>query len=164
MEGKATIFIAADHAGYALKSELATSIQALGYEVEDLGASKFDPNDDYPDFVLPLAHKVVDTKESFGVVIGGSGQGEAMAANRVDGARAAVYYGQRRVAAALEIEGGSSEDGYDVVRLARRHNDANIISIGARFVGLDEAVEAIRIFLNTPFIGPERHVRRLAKF
>jgi len=164
MEEKPKILIAADHAGFALKTDLVPSIVALGYEVEDIGAFTFDQTDDYPDYVLPLAKRVATTRGVVGVIVGGSGQGEAMAANRFEGARAAVFYGQHRVVAALEIEGGASEDGFDIVRLARRHNDANVLSIGARFVAHDEAVEAIRIFLATPFTGPERHARRLAKF
>ena len=164
MEGKPTILIGSDHAGFALKSELLSSIRALGYEVTDRGAFAFDPEDDYPDYVIPMAKEIVANSTIMGVFIGGSGQGEAMAANRVEGIRAAVFYGERRVAASLEIEGGASEDGFDIVRLARRHNDANFLSIGARFVALEEATEAIRIFLATPFIGPERHARRLAKF
>ena len=94
----------------------------------------------------------------------GSGQGEAMAANRVKGARAAVFYGPMRVTEALDREGGRSEDGFDAVRLPRRHNDANILSIGARFAGGFEADEAVRIFLETEFSGAERHARRIAKF
>ena len=172
-----TVYFAADHAGFELKRALMAHVRTLGYDVEDLGAYTFNPDDDYPDFVAPLAQKVVD-ESARGVVIGGSGQGEAMTANRVKGARAAVFYGPARVSTALEIEaspngsvalgGGKSEDAYDAIHLARRHNDANILSIGARFVSDGEAKEAVRIFLATPFKGgtPEgsRHVRRLAKF
>ena|SRR3989344_4929735 len=158
-----TVYFAADHAGVDLKRALVAHVRTLGYQVEDLGAHTLDPDDDYPDFILPLARRVA--KESAqGIIIGGSGQGEAMAANRVPGARAAVFYGPARVTAALEIEGGGSEDAYDAIRLARRHNDANILSIGARFVSGGEADEAVRIFLETPFSHGERHERRLAKF
>ena len=87
-----------------------------------------------------------------------------MCANRTSGVRAAVFYGPMRVTAALDIEGGRSVDGYDAVRLPRRHNDANVLAIGARFVSGDEADEAVRIFLDTPFSGSPRHARRLAKF
>ncbi|HVM58844.1 MAG TPA: RpiB/LacA/LacB family sugar-phosphate isomerase, partial [Candidatus Paceibacterota bacterium] len=90
--------------------------------------------------------------------------GEAMAANRIAGARAAVFYGSKQVTEMLDIEGGHSEDGFDAVRLPRRHNDANILSLGARFISPSEADEAVRIFLATGFSGGERHVRRLAKF
>ncbi|MDD2657320.1 MAG: RpiB/LacA/LacB family sugar-phosphate isomerase [Candidatus Pacebacteria bacterium] len=168
------VFIAGDHAGYALKQALVEHLTTLGHEVEDMGAHASDPEDDYPDFVTPLARRVADelgaphsakaTQDTRGIIIGGSGQGEAMCANRVSGVRAAVFYGLARVTAALDIEGGHSEDGYDLVRLARRHNDANVLSIGARFVSGEEAEEAVHLFLETPFSDSPRHSRRLAKF
>jgi len=158
------IFLAADHAGFALKNAIAEHLRTLGHDVEDLGAHTSDPEDDYPDFVTPLAKRVADEVGARGIIIGGSGQGEAMCANRISGVRAAVFYGPARVTAALEIEGGHSEDGYDLVRLARRHNDANVLSIGARFVSGEEAEEAVHLFLDTPFSDSPRHARRLAKF
>ncbi len=163
------IFIASDHAGFALKHALAVHLRTSGYKVEDVGAHALNPEDDYPDFMTPCARKVAEENarvadSARGIVIGGSGQGEAMCANRVPGIRAAVFYGPMRVTAALDIEGGRSEDGYDAVRLPRRHNNANILSIGARFVSGDEASKAVRIFLETPFSNSPRHARRLAKF
>lgn len=158
------IFIAADHAGFALKNALIEHIRTLGYEIEDMGAHTLDPEDDYPDVMTLLARKVTASPDARGIVVGGSGQGEAMCCNRVPGVRAAVFYGPMRVTAALDIEGGHSEDGYDAVRLPRRHNDANVLSIGARFVSGNEADEAVRIFLETPFSSSPRHARRLAKF
>jgi ribose 5-phosphate isomerase B len=158
------IFIAADHAGFALKNALIEHIRTLGYEIEDMGAHTLEPEDDYPDVMTPLAQKVAASPDARGIVVGGSGQGEAMCCNRVPGVRAAVFYGPMRVTAALDIEGGHSEDGYDAVRLPRRHNGANVLSIGARFVSGTEADEAVRIFLETPFSGSPRHARRLAKF
>ncbi|MBU6490935.1 RpiB/LacA/LacB family sugar-phosphate isomerase [Patescibacteria group bacterium] len=157
------IYFAADHAGFDLKTALLAHVRTLGYEVEDMGASALNPEDDYPDFITPCARRVAE-KMAKGIIIGGSGQGEAMVANRIPGIRAAVFYGPIRVTKALDIEGGRSEDGYDAVRLARRHNDANMLSIGARFVSGQEADEAVRIFLETPFSDAERHRRRLAKF
>ncbi len=158
------VYFAADHAGFALKNALAEHLRTLGHEVEDIGAHTLDPEDDYPDFVTPLAKRVADEVGARGVIIGGSGQGEAMCANRIPGTRAAVFYGPARVTAALDIEGGRSEDGFDLVRLARRHNNANVLSIGARFVSGEEAEEAVHIFLDTPFSDSPRHARRLAKF
>ncbi len=157
------VYFASDHAGFDLKNALVAHVRTLGYEVEDLGAFALDPKDDYPDFITPCARRVAEENVR-GIIIGGSGQGEAMAANRVPGVRAAVFYGPMRVTVALDIEGGRSEDGYDAVRLPRRHNDANVLSIGARFVSGEEADKAVRIFLETPFSGTERHTRRLAKF
>ncbi len=142
------IFIASDHAGFALKNALVEHCRTLGHEVEDMGAFTLNPDDDYPDFITPCAEKVAATHDARGIIIGGSGQGEAMAANRIKGVRAAVFYG------------GSLE----LVRLAQEHNDANILSLGARFVSVEEADLAVRIFLETPFSDSPRHARRLAKF
>lgn len=142
------IYFASDHAGFELKSVLIEHARSQGHEAEDLGAHTSDANDDYPDFITPCAVRVAGDQTSFGVVIGGSGQGEAMAANRIHGARAAVFYG------------GAA----GIPALAREHNNANILSLGARFVGVEEAKSALDSFLTTPFSGEERHVRRLAKF
>lgn len=158
------VYFAADHAGYALKQALIEHVRALGYEAEDVGAFSLEREDDYPDFVTRCAELVAGDEDSFGIVIGGSGQGEAMCANRVRGIRAAVFYGPMRVTESLDIEGGRSEDGFDLVRLARRHNNANVLSIGARFVSGKEAAEAVRLFLETSFSQSPRHMRRLAKF
>ena len=162
------IFIASDHAGFTLKNALTKHVRMLGYEVEDIGPDTLNPEDDYPDFVTPCARRVSEENAhnadaARGIIIGGSGQGEAMCANRVPGVRAAVFYGPMRVTSALAIE-GRSEDGYDAVRLPRRHNNANMLSIGARFISGDEADEAVRIFLETPFSNSPRHARRIAKF
>lgn len=164
------VYFASDHAGFALRQALVEEARTLGYEVTDMGAHTLDPEDDYPDFITPCAQKVAEENprgeaaRAFGVILGGSGQGEAMCANRVEGARAAVFYGPMRVTTSLDIEGGRSEDGFDLVRLARRHNDANILSIGARFVSGKEAGEAMRLFLETAFSDAPRHTRRIAKF
>lgn len=158
------VYFAADHAGFLLKNALVEHVRTLGYDVEDLGAFALDPDDDYPDYVTPLASRVASDPESRGIIVGGSGQGEAMCANRIHGVRAAVFYGPREVTVALDIEGGHSEDGYDAVRLPRRHNNANVLSIGARFVSGEGADEAVRIFLETLFSDSPRHARRLAKF
>ena len=158
------IGIAADHGGFELKEIIHLFLISLGYQVKDFGAFTMNKEDDYPDFVTPLAKRVASEPESRGIIIGGSGQGEAICANRIPGVRAAVFYGPMRVTSALDIEGGHSEDGYDAVRLPRRHNDANILSIGARFVSGDEAIKATQIFLETSFSVSPRHARRLAKF
>jgi ribose 5-phosphate isomerase B len=158
------IFLAGDHAGFRLKAALVAQLPLLTHEVEDLGPMELNPDDDYPDFVTPLAHAVAANPDSFGIICAGSGQGEAMCANRVPGVRAAVYYGKMAASGVLDKEGAHSEDGYDAVRLPRKHNNANVLSIGARFVSPTEAEEAVRIFLTTEFSGDERHVRRLGKF
>ena len=156
------VYFAADHAGFALKNALIEHVRTLGYDVEDMGAHTLEPEDDYPDYMIPLAQKVAE-ENARGIIVGGSGQGEAMCANHVKGVRAAVFYGPRRVTIALDIEGGHSEDGFDAVRLPRRHNNPNILSIGARFVSGEEADEAVRIFLETPFSGAPRHTRLIRR-
>jgi ribose 5-phosphate isomerase B len=159
----AKVLFASDHAGFDLKNALIEHVRLRGYEAEDLGAFEHNEDDDYTDFVAPLAARVAAEPEARGIVIGGSGQGEAMCANRVKGVRAAVFYGPQPVLSTIEAEGGHSEDGYDAVRLTRRHNNANVLSLGARFVSGEEADIAVRVFLETEFSGAPRHVRRIAK-
>ena len=140
------IYIAADHAGFNLKNYLKKQLLADGYDIEDCGAFDFDPLDDYPDFIIPAAEKVANQSNSRGIIIGGSGQGEAMAANRIQGVRAAVYY-----------------DGpIDIVKLSRLHNNANILSLGARFLSVERATEILNIWLTEKFEG-ERHENRINK-
>ena len=140
------IYIAADHAGFKLKNYLKKQLLADRYDIEDCGAFDFDPLDDYPDFIIPAAEKVANQSNSRGIIIGGSGQGEAMAANRIQGVRAAVYY-----------------DGpIDIVKLSRLHNNANILSLGARFLSVERATEILNIWLAEKFEG-ERHEKRINK-
>ncbi len=141
------VFIGTDHAGFELKEKLVEFLGELGHEVDDMGAHSYEALDDYPDFIRPVAEAVARDREARGIIIGGSGQGEAMCANRVKGARAAVYYGGP----------------FDIAVLSREHNDANILSLGARFVDEDEAKEVVRVWLETPFGGEEKHARRIAK-
>ena len=159
-----TIYIASDHAGFALKEELVGYIRNdLGLPVEDMGAYTLEPEDDYTDLIMPCAKRVADEDGALGIVIGGSGQGEAMAANRIPGARCALYYGASNAVSPIDAEGAVSKDPYDIVRLARRHNNANLLSIGARFVSVEDAKEAVRAFISTDFSGDARHVRRIGK-
>lgn len=160
------IYIASDHAGFELKTILKDYLPklGLGYEVEDLGPHEYNADDDYPDYVLPLAKRVADEEGVMGIVIGGSGQGEAMCANRVPGVRAFVFYGQEEPDEKVEIDGRESADTFKIVELARAHNDANIISLGARFISADEAKFAVEHFLSTPFSGEARHLRRINKY
>ncbi len=149
------IHIGADHAGFELKEELIKFLEKSDYEVTDYGAYEYDEDDDYTDFVFPVAKAVSIDPESKGIVIGGSGQGEAMAANRLPGIRAAVFNGQYEPADGREVP--------NEIVLSREHNDANILSLGARFLSIDEAKEAVELWLETEFSGDERHVRRISK-
>ncbi|MES2668191.1 MAG: RpiB/LacA/LacB family sugar-phosphate isomerase [Patescibacteria group bacterium] len=159
------VFIASDHTGFLLKQALVDYLrEALSHDVVDLGAYQLDPADDYPELMRPCAEHVLATPGSLGLIIGGSGQGEAMAVNRMPGIRCALYYGQASAVGAIDADGAPALDGYDIVRLAREHNDANILSLAARFVSEDDAKEAVRIFLETAFSGDERHLRRIRKF
>ncbi len=159
-----TIYLAGDHAGFRLKAALAAHLPVLGHDVVDLGPADLDPEDDYPDYVTPLARRIAEESGALGIILAGSGEGEAMCANRIAGVRCAVFYGKEAALETLDVEGGHSQDGFDVVRLARKHNNANILSIGARFVSPEDADTAVRIFLDTPFSESERHARRLGKF
>jgi ribose 5-phosphate isomerase B len=140
------IYFAADHAGFEMKNMLLEYAKELGYEVEDCGAYELDPNDDYPEFVKKAAQKVSeDPKSNKAIILGGSGQGEDMVADKFENVRSAEYYG------------GNIE----IVRLSREHNDSNILSLGARFLKEDEAKEAVKMWLETPFSHEERHERRI---
>ncbi|MFH1178432.1 MAG: RpiB/LacA/LacB family sugar-phosphate isomerase [bacterium] len=153
------IYFASDHAGFELKKILLAFVEELGYAIEDLGAHTLNPDDDYPDFVLQLANRVATDPESRGIIIGGSGQGEAMAANRVRGVRAAVYYGDAQTSQ-TDSDGSS----LDIIESMRIHNNANIIALGARFISTDEAKKTVKHFLEIQFSDDPRHIRRLAKF
>jgi len=146
------VIFASDHAGFVLKEELKAHVATLGYEVEDMGAHVYDANDDYPDVIAPAALAVAAQEQVRGIILGGSGQGEAMVANRIPGVRAVVYYGEPK-----------GEHQERIITLSREHNDANILSLGARFLTSDEAKEAVTTWLATGFSSDERHARRIAK-
>ncbi len=142
-----TIYFATDHAGFELKNELLTFVRdEIGCQVVDCGAEAFDAFDDYPEFIKKAAGAVSESpNDRKAVILGGSGQGEAMCANRFPHVRAVVYYGGEP----------------DIVLLSRHHNDANVLSLGARFVGIEEAKEVLRTWLLTPFSNDVRHIRRI---
>ena len=143
------IYIGTDHAGFELKEELKIFLEGQGCEVEDKGAFEFNEADDYPDFIYPVVKAVAEDiardLDSRGIVIGGSGQGEAIVANKVKGIRAAVVY-----------------DEYSA-KMSREHNNANIISLGNRTLSISRAKELIKLWLETPFSNEERHKRRIDK-
>lgn len=141
------VFLASDHAGFELKEALDAFLSERGFQVEDLGPAVFNKDDDYPDTIAPLARAIAENPGSAGIAIGMSGQGEAMAANRHKGVRAAVYYG------------GNDE----ILKLSRQHNDANILSLSAKFLSPQQAKDAVVAWLTTDFSAEERHARRIKK-
>ena len=157
------IAITTDHAGYEALKELRAFLEELGHQCADYGPTHFDAEDDYPEFMFPAARAVASWECERGVIMGGSGQGEAMAANRIPGVRAALFYGPVTAKVAIDAEGTMSEDPYEIVKLSRQHNDANILSLSGRFLTLEEMKTALSIWLETPFSGAERHVRRIRK-
>lgn len=157
------IAITTDHAGYEPLKELKTYLESLGHECVDYGPQAFDAEDDYPDFMFPAAHAVANGECERGVIMGGSGQGEAMAANRVPGVRAALFYGPVAAKSPVDAEGNMSDDPYEIVKLSRTHNDANVLSLSGRFLTVDEMKKALSIWLDTPFSGVDRHARRIQK-
>jgi ribose 5-phosphate isomerase B len=149
------IYIGTDHAGYVLKEQLVTSLRSQGYEVVDEGAYEYDENDDYPDFVVPVARAVSkDPDNSRGIILGGTGQGEAITANRFPHVRAIVYYG--KATPVVEDESG-------ILARSRAHNNANVLSLGARYFTAESMMEVVNFWLNAPYSGDERHIRRLGK-
>jgi ribose 5-phosphate isomerase B len=158
------VYLASDHAGYELKNMLVSFVHELGHEVEDLGAHELNTADDYPLLITPCAEKLASEPGTMGIILGSSGQGEAMVANRIHGIRAAVFYGPVHTRGPVDVEGSEPEDEYEIVRVARAHNDANVLSLGARFIGDDDAKGAVQVFLSTAFSGSERHARRIGEF
>jgi ribose 5-phosphate isomerase len=138
------VYLGSDHAGFELKQHLVGWLAANGHEPVDCGAFTYDAADDYPPFVLRAAERTAADPGTFGVVIGGSGNGEAIAANKVKGVRAALVWSE------------------DTATLARKHNDANVISIGARMHDLETATRFVELFLETEYSMEERHSRRIA--
>lgn len=157
------IYIASDHAGFDLKKVLIEHLKSQNIDVEDCGAFEFDSDDDYPDFIYPCAKKVGENPGSLGIVMGGSGQGEAMVANKAKGVRAALFYGAVLPQAAVDVAGRKSADRLEMLRLTREHNDANVLSLGVRFLTENEAKEAVDLFVSKGFSGEERHKRRIEK-
>ena len=141
------IYIGSDHAGFEMKRELIPFISSKGHMVVDCGPKEYNHDDDYPDYVSVVANYVSRDKDALGVIIGYSGQGEAMVANRFSRVRCAVFYGGPK----------------HVLTLSREHNDANILSLGANFLTIVEAKIAVDLWIHTKFSLDERHKRRIAK-
>lgn len=143
------IFLSSDHAGFELKEQVKNYLVSVGQDVQDCGADKYVETDDYPDTIAPGMKALIGygVEKGRAIIFGGSGQGEAIIANRFKGIRAGLYYGGN----------------LDVIRLLREHNNANVLSLGARMVQFDEAKAAVDMFLETDFTKEERHARRIAK-
>lgn len=141
------VYLATDHAGFELKEKIKQFLQKEGHQIEDCGAYEYNEDDDYPDFISKAAEKVSKDPTSKAVILGASGQGEAIVANKFPNIRCAVYYGGQM----------------EMPKLTRQHNDSNILSLGARFLTEEDAIKAVRLFLDTPFTNEERHIRRIKK-
>ena len=139
------VHIGTDHAGFELKEKVVAHLREAGHDVVDHGAHTYDALDDYPPFCIEAAQAVVDEPGSLGIVIGGSGNGEQMAANKVEGIRAALAWN------------------HDTAALAREHNNAQVVAVGGRQHSKEEALEIIKIFLSTPWTNEERHARRIGQ-
>ena len=148
---KPKVFIGTDHAGFNMKTKLIPFIEKLGYEVVDCGDYKFNPTDDFPIYISKVAKSVALNPDcNIGIVLGGSGQGEAIIANRYPNVRAIVYYGDAGFFKGLEI-----------IKLGKQHNNSNVLSLGARFISQKKAEKAVKKWLETPFTYEERHKRRI---
>lgn len=152
------IHLATDHAGFTLKELIKTWLQDTGYQVVDHGALEHVPGDDFNEYIAAAAQAIQNNPDDKAIIFGGSGQGEAMLANRFRGVRSAVYYG-----APATTQTDSDGHDLDIVTSTRFHNDANVLSIGARFVNESEAQEVVERWLAAAFSGEERHVRRINK-
>lgn len=155
-----TIYFASDHAGFELKNVLLAYVRdELGYPTDDCGAYEYDSGDDFVEFVQKAVGAVSESPSlNKAIILGGSGQGEAMVANRLRGIRAVVYYGNP-TRKQMDADGNT----LDIITLSRLHNDSNVLSLGARFLDVTEAKEAVSLWLRTEFISEERHMRRIEK-
>lgn len=157
------IALSTDHAGFEQLKQLEAFLTGQGHECINFGPDSFIAEDDYPDFIIPAAQAVASGECEVGIIWGGSGQGEAMAANRVKGARCAVYYGPAEAKRAINAEGRTAQDNLEILRLSREHNHANMLSLAARFLEKSQIEEAVNVWLTTPYSDVERHARRIKK-
>lgn len=157
------VYLGTDHAGFELKEKVKAFLHAKKYDVGDCGAFEFDKNDDYPDFIGKAADAVSQNVGSMGIVFGGSGQGEAIVANKYKNVRCALFYTPVIPPQATDVSGKMSEDPFEMLRLTREHNDSNMLSLGVRFLTEEQAMQAVETFLAGSFSGDERHVRRIEK-
>jgi ribose 5-phosphate isomerase B len=157
------IALATDHTGLEQLKDLQAFLEGLEYECKNFGPKSLNLTDDYPDYIFIAAQAVARGEYDRGIVLGGSGQGEAIAANRLKGIRCAVFYGPAVVGRIIDANGRVSSSPYEIVKLSREHNDANMLSIAARFVSLSDMQQVVKLWLDTPFSDEPRHVRRINK-
>lgn len=157
------IALSTDHTGYEQLKQLQIYLEGLGYNCRNFGPAKLTLDDDYPDYIRPAAQAVASGEYEKGIIIGGSGQGEAMAANKVVGVRCAVFYGPAVPRKLVDASGRASHDPYEIVKLSKLHNDANMLSLAARFLTLEDMKHVVKMWLETDFGNEDRHVRRIAK-
>jgi len=142
------LYLASDHAGFKLKEKIKLFLKKSNIKFEDIGPFKYNKLDDYPDFIIPAAKNVEENPhKNKAIIIGGSGQGEAIAANKIKGVRAAIYYG-----GPLKI-----------IFLSRMHNNSNVLSLGSRFLSDKQAILAVKNWLDIKFTKEKRHLRRIKK-
>lgn len=158
-----TIALASDHGGFEQLKELQSFLELLGHKCHNFGPVALRPDDDYPDYIFPAAKAVASGGFERGIIMGRSGQGEAMAANRIKGVRCAVFYGPAVARRVVDAHGKTSHDPYEIIRLSRAHNDSNMLSLGVSFLSLEDIKNAVKLWLETPFSGEERHTRRNKK-
>jgi ribose 5-phosphate isomerase B len=157
------IVLTTDHTGIEKLKLLESYLVHLGHTCTNVGPETYDAYDDYPDLIYPAARGLAKGQYDCGVIMGGSGQGEAIVANRVKGVRCAVYYGPAPIPEAIDVEGHSAEDAFEIIRLSRQHNNANMLSLAARFLSQSDIESAVKLWLDTPFSNLERHQRRIVK-
>ncbi len=155
------IYLATDHAGFELKEKIKTYLLEKKYEIEDCGAFSFNKDDDYTDFIPLAAKKVSENPENRAIILGGNGENEAVTANKFKNVRCALFYGPVLPVQPINVENDKSSDPYALLKLTRDHDNSNILSLGARFLTDDQAINAVEIWLNTPFSNAERHERRI---
>lgn len=157
------IALASDHAGFEQLKELQSYLESLGHQCHNFGPLSLRPDDDYPDYIFPAAKAVASRGFERGIILGRSGQGEAMAANRLRGVRCAVFYGPVVPRRVVDARGRTSRDPYEVIRLSRFHNDSNMLSIGTSFVSFEEIKNVVKLWLEAPFSDETRHAERNKK-
>lgn len=157
------IALSTDHTGLEQLKLLKVYLESLGHECRSFGPDKLIPDDDYPDFIRPAAESVANGEYEKGIIIGGSGQGEAISANKVKGVRCALFYGTAVPRKLVDASGRESHDPYEIVKLSRLHNDANMLSLAARFLTIEDMKNVVKLWLETSFSGDERHARRISK-